>query len=311
MAAAPGRWIRDRARSELDRPADEPRPDQPGGTAAARCSLLLWYLLPHPLWDRRPGTEPGTRRPGSGPTCSGSGCAAGRSGALWYRAMQPTLGLLWAEAAGQLSYRSTWMYVTDGGHYDNLGLVEALRRGASNIVVLDASGDKANTWSTLGGAIALARADAGVEIELDPTTMTTRRARPGPGPGRASPWAHGTFSRPQPVPGLPAQGEIWVCKLGWWAGAPWDVRAYAKSHSHLPRATARWSSCTTRPSSRPTTQLGVATVRDAAKNCAPKLRWAPPPVSAPALPRWRPSAGPGHGGTPARPRSGHGNRRDT
>ena len=52
---------------------------------------------------------------------------------LWYRALQPTLGLLWAEAAGRLSYRATWMYVTDGGHYDNLGLVEALRRGASRI----------------------------------------------------------------------------------------------------------------------------------------------------------------------------------
>ena len=89
----------------------------------------------------------------------------GLAGKLWYRAMQPTLGLLWAEAAGHLSYRDTWMYVTDGGHYDNLGLVEALRRGAKHIVVLDASGDKANTWSTLGGAMTLARADEGVEID--------------------------------------------------------------------------------------------------------------------------------------------------
>src|ERR1035438_10535240 len=95
----------------------------------------------------------------------------GWPGALWYRALQPTLGLLWAEAFGHLSYRATWMYVTDGGQYDILGLVEALRRGASHIVVLDASGDKADTWYTLGGAIALARADAGVDIELDPTTM--------------------------------------------------------------------------------------------------------------------------------------------
>ena len=74
------------------------------------------------------------------------------------------------------------MYVTDGGHYDNLGLVEALRRGASNIVVLDASGDKADTWFTLGSAMALARSDAGVEIQLDPTAWpgagaSWRRAR--------------------------------------------------------------------------------------------------------------------------------------
>ena len=49
------------------------------------------------------------------------------------------------------------------------GLVEALRRGASHIVVLDASGDKADTWFTLGGAVALARTDVGVEVKLNPT----------------------------------------------------------------------------------------------------------------------------------------------
>ena len=34
---------------------------------------------------------------------------------------------------------------------------------------------------------------------------------------------------------LPAAGEIWVCKLGWWeVQAPWDVRAYAAGHSTYP-----------------------------------------------------------------------------
>ena len=103
-------------------------------------------------------------------------------GAIWLRVLQPTLGLLCAEAFGKLSFRSTWMYVTDGGHYDNLGLVEALRRGANRIVVLDASGDQVNTWSTLGGTIALARSDAGVQVTLNPTTMWT----PGLAAGQVS-----------------------------------------------------------------------------------------------------------------------------
>src|SRR5208283_2633299 len=151
--------------------------------------LLLWYLSPHRLWDHDQdqasgGNENAAKRGDQEKLGRDSEREARlwahvlqlrqdvkRSGALWYRVMQPTLGLLWAEAAGRLSYRATWMYVTDGGHYDNLGLVEALRRGASHIVVLDASGDKADTWFTLGGAIALARTDAGVEIDLDPTTM--------------------------------------------------------------------------------------------------------------------------------------------
>ena len=89
---------------------------------------------------------------------------------ICWRVMQPTMGLLWAEAAGHTSYRATWINVTDGGHYDNLGLVEALRRQeTAHVLVLDASGDQVNTWSTLGGSMSLARIDASVEISLDPT----------------------------------------------------------------------------------------------------------------------------------------------
>ncbi len=236
--------------------------------------LLLWYLLPHLLWERDAKRNSGrearlwahvlTRR-----------LRGGLSGALWYRAMQPTLGLLWAEAAGHLSYRGTWMYVTDGGHYDNLGLVEALRRGASHIVVLDASGDKADTWFTLGGAIALARADAGVDIDLDPTTMV--QGGRGLAPGQVvRPWAHGTFSRPQEIPGLPRQGEIWVCKLGWWTGAPWDVLAYARDHPSFP-CDSTLEQLYDAAEFEAYHELGVATVLDASVAVR-----AAPPVDVPA-----------------------------
>jgi hypothetical protein len=181
--------------------------------------------------------------------------------------MQPTLGLLWAEAAGRLSYRGTWMYVTDGGHYDNLGLVEALRRGADRIVVLDASGDQADTWFTLGGAIALARADAGVDIKLDPTAMF----RPGLAPGQViHPWVYGTFTRADPDPSLSREGDIWVCKLGWWEGAPPDVLAYATSHPSYPcDDTLRQLDST---EFRAYQQLGAAAVQSAARKSVPPLR---------------------------------------
>jgi hypothetical protein len=273
--------------------------------------LLLWYLSPHRLWDRDQDQAPGGEKPGHGQTPAGGENAGQldapeemgrdsarearlwahvlklredgkRSGALWYRVMQPTLGLLWAEAAGQLSYRATWMYVTDGGHYDNLGLVEALRRGASHIVVLDASGDKADTWSTLGAAIALARTDAGVEIDLDPTTM--RPSGHGLAPGQVvRPWAHGVFRRPREAPGLPQQGEIWVCKLGWWTGAPWDVRAYAASHPTYP-TDSTLEQLYGATEFEAYQQLGAAAVLDAANRCAPPLVWVrAPSTTNPAL----------------------------
>jgi hypothetical protein len=227
--------------------------------------LLLWYVSPHPFWHRDPAKQQvreqrearlwahvlGLREHSTERT-SGLRSALGRlQAALCWRAMQPTLGMLWAEAAGHTSYRATWINVTDGGHYDNLGLVEALRRGARNIVVLDASGDATDTWYTLGGAMALARADAAVEINLDPTTMIRS------GSGRAAPlghgqvlrpWAHGTFrgsgggtgpgqgsgnGRASDT-GQSADGNIWLCKLGWWETAPWDVRAYAAGHPSYP-----------------------------------------------------------------------------
>ena len=163
-------------------------------------------------------------------------------------------------------------------HYDNLALVEALRRGASHIVVLDASGDKADTWSTLGGAIALARTDAGVEIDLDPTTMVRggRNLEPGQ---VVRPYAHGRFHRPEPAAGLPDEGDIWVCKLGWWTGAPWDVLAYARQHSTYPcdSTLEQLYDATEFEAYR---QLGAAAVEDAAKNCRPPLGGAPAPAGA-------------------------------
>jgi hypothetical protein len=201
-------------------------------------ALLLWYSLPHifrgeklrsreaRLWAyvlklRR---DPGHRW-------------RQFSGGLLYHALQPTLGLLYAEAAGHTSYRSTWICVTDGGHYDNLGLVETLRRvpelGITHIMVLDASGDKADTWFTLGGSVALARSDAETEIVINPTTMITppRGETLKLAQGQVvQPWVSGTFT----CQGAQRESTIVVCKLGWWTGAPWDVRAYAAGHASYP-----------------------------------------------------------------------------
>jgi hypothetical protein len=226
----------DAAARELDR---QQRPDIRPDRWWHAVGLLLWYVVPHPAWrhrDENPGGREARlwayvlrlRRDGTR--------AERRFGGLLYHALQPTLGMLYAEAAGHTSYRDTWMCVTDGGHYDNLGLVEALHRapdlGITHILVLDASGDKADTWSTLGGSVALARSDAETDIEINPMTMITPAAGGASklGPGQVvCPWASGTFT----VGARPVSTLV-VCKLGWWTGAPWDVRAYAAGHPTYP-----------------------------------------------------------------------------
>jgi hypothetical protein len=230
--------------------------------------LLLWYLSPHLLWDRNADLN-ADREARLWAHVLDLRLRGKRTGELWYRLMQPTVGLLWSEAVGQLSYRDTWMYVTDGGHYDNLGLVEALRRGAGHIVVLDASGDRADTWFTLGGSIALARSDAGVTITLDPTKMI--ESGTGLKPGQVvHPWAYGTFSRAPGRPGLPEKGEIWVCKLGWWTEAPWDVLAYAQDHSTYP-CDSTLEQLYDAAEFEAYHELGEAAVLAAAKECTPPL----------------------------------------
>ena len=77
------------------------------------------------------------------------------------------------EGIGKTSVTDRRLYITDGGHYDNLGLVEALRRRPATIIVLDASNDSENSFRALGEAVATARMDLDCEIEIDPAPMIT------------------------------------------------------------------------------------------------------------------------------------------
>jgi hypothetical protein len=55
---------------------------------------------------------------------------------------------------------------TDGGHYDNLGLVELLRRRCQRIFCVDASGAVPPLDDALAGALTLAAEELGVQITL-------------------------------------------------------------------------------------------------------------------------------------------------
>src|SRR5262249_31712958 len=102
------------------------------------------------------------------------------------------------------------------------------------------------------------------------------------------PWAHGTFTRPylEPESSLPRQGEIWVCKLGWWDGVPWDIEAYARSHRTFP-CDSTLEQLYDAVEFEAYHQLGAAAALDATMHCRPPLRLGsvPAPVAAsPAAP---------------------------
>ncbi|MEP6464378.1 MAG: hypothetical protein ABJC62_13405 [Frankiaceae bacterium] len=187
----------------------------------ANVRLGLW--LPNPM---RAGDLPPAPTFGSPPR--GADGAAPRD-SLWtflrWQGKQPGIRALLAEMLGQTGLAGRWVYVTDGGHYENLGLVEALRRGATEIVAFDASGDQPNSWSTFGEAIETARADLGVEIDLDPSLMKppkdSTRAPSLVVPGYCT-YANGV------------QARLWLCKLALPEKASWDVFAWANSHPEFP-----------------------------------------------------------------------------
>jgi hypothetical protein len=74
---------------------------------------------------------------------------------------------LYKELIGSVTDSSRFVYLTDGGHFENMGLYELVRRRCRFIVVCDAEEDHDYTFEGIGNAIQRCRIDFGVEIELN------------------------------------------------------------------------------------------------------------------------------------------------
>jgi hypothetical protein len=78
-----------------------------------------------------------------------------------------TLGPLVQEALSQADDTKKYVYLSDGGHFENLGLYEMVLRRCHVIVVSDASTDASYSFDSLGMAIRKIRIDLGVPIEFE------------------------------------------------------------------------------------------------------------------------------------------------
>lgn len=101
------------------------------------------------------------------------------------------------EAFGQSRTDDRWLYLSDGGHLDNTGVVEAVRLlqqpdGTTSGFVLaaDASNDMSGSWSAVGDALSVLRSDLGVELHLHYGQGVTGVGAPVTGGGVTprSPW---------------------------------------------------------------------------------------------------------------------------
>jgi hypothetical protein len=97
---------------------------------------------------------------------------------------------LWSEITGRLYENADEVYLTDGGHIENLGIYELLRRRCRVIMVVDAEADIAMHLPSYITLQRYARIDLGIRIDLpwEPVASTTlAQMEPPANPAPASP----------------------------------------------------------------------------------------------------------------------------
>ncbi len=158
--------------------------------------------------------------------------------ATWARPA-PAIGAapLVNELLGRTTDRNPYVNLSDGGHFDNLGLYEMIRRRCRYIVVIDAGADPSYAFADLATAVRLVRVDFGVEIDF-PFGLPM-------GPQAAAPdrrrWALGRIGYRAVEPGID-DGVLVYVKPTILGDEPVDVANYAGAHPPFPHqpTTNQW-----------------------------------------------------------------------
>ncbi len=118
------------------------------------------------------------------------------------------------EVLGWTTDRNPWVYLSDGGHFENLGLYEMVRRRCRFIVVSDAGADKDFQFEDLGNAVRKIWIDLGIRVHFTGLNALRNRARKNVdyGPGLPPYHAVGTIDYPAADGGESECGTILYLK---------------------------------------------------------------------------------------------------
>jgi hypothetical protein len=147
-----------------------------------------------------------------------------------WRGGGPSTGeLLFRELLGLTDEDSNYVHLSDGGHFENLGVYELVRRRCRYIVACDAGQDGQFAFVDLAGLIRKCRTDFGVRIELDVSLI-----RP-PAATRLSRWhcAVGTIHY-EDVDSETPPGLLVYIKSSLTGDESPDVQNYAALHPEFP-----------------------------------------------------------------------------
>ena len=92
------------------------------------------------------------------------------------RGPRSATGSLIKEAFGLTTDRSQYVYLSDGGHFENLGLYEMVARRCKFILVLDSGADPCFAYEDLGNALRKIRIDMNIPIEFSDAMAGPLRA---------------------------------------------------------------------------------------------------------------------------------------
>lgn len=129
------------------------------------------------------------------------------------------------EMLGRTRSTGEYVYLSDGGHFENLGVYELVRRGCRFILCVDAGADPDRDFADLGNATQKCRADFGVDIQivtsdlqLDAAHLSSRSC------------AVGRILYPDGSP----PGTLLYLKPSLTGVEPTDVAHYARAHPSFP-----------------------------------------------------------------------------
>jgi hypothetical protein len=156
------------------------------------------------------------------------------AGRWTWRRSDPLMGAapLLREMFGRTTDVNPYVYLSDGGHFENLGLYEMVARRCRWIVVSDAGCDGEYAFQDLGNAIRKIRIDLGIPIDF-PDGVGIDAVHAGHGN------RHGALGaiRYSAVDGSVADGVLLYLKATLSGDEPVDVRNYATSHPDFPHET--------------------------------------------------------------------------
>ena len=196
-----------------------------GYNSSALVTLLMTFFnarlgwwLPNPAW----------------PALSASSAASTRS---FLQQTGPTWGLapLLNEALGNTDDTSRFIQLSDGGHFENLGLYELVMRRCHSIIVVDADADSKFEFEDLGNALRKIYIDLGIPIAFPkyPAGPPMHKGKDNETDASNLYCFSGEIQYSCVDAGAP-NGKLVIIKPALNGSEPGDVCAYAATHETFP-----------------------------------------------------------------------------